>query len=157
MQEVIQVFKLRNKMATKFQKIKLKQKKFKVVFKTFLTFKVQSFIISKFTKLIEFSLTFCFFELFQMFSNFSNFSCLKKPIHLSVHLKSKLKFSCIVESSLTCSKIKISINWTSFFVNSRFQEVTKFLLTFPMHAAFLIFNPFEIMQYDLFTSRNKIW
>ena len=76
MQEVIQVFKVRDKIITKLLKIKLKRKKFKVAFKTFQTFKMKNFIIWKFTKLLEFSRTFCFLQLFQMIS------CSKKPVLL---------------------------------------------------------------------------
>ena len=132
--------------------MKLKRKKFKVAFKTFQTFKIQSFIIGKITELLEFSPTFRFFQLFQIIS------CSKKPVFLyRVMLNSELKFSSIAKSFRTCSKIKTSINWISALNNCRSQEATKFLLTFPIQASFLIFNPFGITPHDLVTSRKTIW
>ena len=72
-------------------------------------------------------------------------------------LNIELKLSSIAKSFRTCSKIKTSINWISALNNCRSQEATKFLLTFPIQASFLIFNPFGIIPYDLVTSRNTIW
>ena len=87
------------------------------------------------------------------FSNFSiRFLVQKSQSSCTVwYLNSQLKFSSTAESFRTCSKIKIYINWSSAFVNSRFQEVlTKFLPAVPIHAAVLIFNPFGIFLYDIF-------
>ena len=83
------------------KKLSLNEKKFKMAFKTFQAFKMQSFIIWKLSELLELFQTLCFFKLFQMIP------CSNKPILVCtvLNLNSELKFSSFSESFWTCSKI----------------------------------------------------
>ena len=112
-----------------------------MTFKRFQIFEIQSFIIWKFAKILEFFPTFCFFQLFQMISY------LKKPVRLyHVMLKQWMNIFLYCVKCPDMLWNPISINWNSAFVNSRFQEVTKFS-SFQYEQLFWFLNHLE--QYNM--------